>query len=335
LNLVIIDEPANLTKFNGLPHNSCPVIHSAEAGYKAIMQLHKEMKRCLKLKEDNPEEFDRLPTKVCFIDECVSFVSGAGSKEKSQLLAKAISLLLRMGRQAKIFLILATPNPSFDEMMCDLTPITSRMAFKVGKPQYSTTVLGLGGAEKLMGNGDLYFVSQKHTGLMYLKGAYITPDEITKVCDHFRTKWEGTAWDETYKFHIDTAYLQTDEKDIDDELTITPVAMAQDSDEKLFVKIIIWALGRKTVSGNAIDLTFNTGARQATRFLEKVYKSGIVGDAKVKLGRKVIPNALEDLSPEIKNLLERYGYTAEDINEAFDIHRVNSKAAHTMLNENL
>jgi len=319
LNLVIIDEPANLAQFNGLPHNSCPVIHNAESGFKAIMKQYKEMKCRFKLKEENPDEFKNLPTIVSPIDECVSLVGGL-NKQKSEILAKVISLLLRMGRHAKILLILATQNPSLDEMKCDLSPITSRLAFKVGKPHHSVTILGEGGAEKLLGNGEMYFISQKHPGHMYLKGAYISPEEIDKVCTHVCEKWENTAWDDSRKFIIDSADLQPEEDDIDDDLVIDTVETTQEIEDKLFSKIIIWTLSRETVAGNAIYLAFkdqDCGTRKADRFLERLCKYKIAGDAKAKQGRKVIPTCLNDLSDEVISFLNHHGYTTADIETAF------------------
>jgi S-DNA-T family DNA segregation ATPase FtsK/SpoIIIE len=112
LNLIIIDDPAELAQFSALPHLSCPVIHDMNDGYKVIMKVYAEMKRRQKLKVENPEEYCRLPVLVCFIDECVSLVVGAGTKQKSGQLADVISQLLRKGRHAKIHTVLATQNPA-------------------------------------------------------------------------------------------------------------------------------------------------------------------------------------------------------------------------------
>lgn len=313
VNLVFIDEPANLTQFAALPHLSCPVIHDVDAGFKVIINLHKEMKRRLKLKDENPEEFNFQPIIVCFIDECVSFVAGAG-KQKSQILADTISLLLRMGRHARIYMVLATQNSSLDEMKCDLSPVTSRIAFTCGKPINSVTLLGEGGAEKLSGKGELYFKSQKHSGLMYIKGALITSEEIEKVCEHVRAKYEEVEWDDRYKFIIDPASLLPDEDDIGDAPATGSTTTTQDIDDKTFAKIIMWTLGRETVSGNAINKAFkNVGERKAGSILKRLCKLGIVGEANVKLPRDVLPVCQEDLSPGIISLLKCHGYDPEHI----------------------
>ena len=313
VNILIIDEPANMAQFSMLPHLSCPVIHNTDAGYKAIMKVYVEMKRRQKLRVENPAELKRLPILICFIDECVSFVVGVG-KQKSRGLADFISLLLRLGRHVGIYLVLATQNSSLDEMKCDLNPVTSRIAFTCGKPTHSVTILGEGGAEKLSGKGELYFKSQNHSGLMYIKGANITSDEIEAVCNHIRTKYEDTEWDDRYKFTIDAASLQPDEEGIGDFTNIHSAAMMQKIDDKRFADIIMWSLEHETVSANAIKNAFASdkiGERKAKNFLEKLHSVGIVGEAKEKLGRKVLISCVEDLPDHVRCFLQRHNYRSE------------------------
>ena len=305
-NLIIIDEPVNFIQFTELPHLSCPVIHNVDVGYESIMSLHTEMKRRQKLKEDNPDVFKLQPIIVCFIDECVSFVVGVG-KKKSQNLAAVISLILRLGRHTKIYLVLATQNPALDEMKCDLSPITSRIAFTCAKPKDSVTILGEGGAEKLSGNGDMYFKSQKHSGLQYMKGADIRPNEVEKVCNHIRAKYETASWDNRYKFNINVASLKMSEEDTIYAPIINSVATALDNNDKIFAKIIMWTLNQKTVSGNAIHQAFKNfgiGQRKASEFLERLYKFGIVDEARVKNPRSVIPTTFESLHVETVKFLK-------------------------------
>jgi|GEM_PF-611779 len=312
VNLIIIDEPANMTQFANLPHLVCPVIYDAQAGYKMIMRLHAEMKRRHKLKEENPEEFNRLPKLVCLIDECVSFVSGISDNRASQSLATTISLILRMGRHAGIYLVLATQNPALDEMKCDLKSVSSRIAFKFSRHQDSVAILNESGAEKLPGIGDMYFKSQHHSGLMYLKGALIEKEEIAAVCDHIRTKYEETGWDDTYKFIVD---LNKPVENIGDSSFTRPTATAQEIEDALFAKIILWSLERETVSANAISIAFDdVSEREAKKFIERLYSLGVAGEPKGKLGRKVLVTCVEDLPDEVRTFLDRYIY-----NEGADV----------------
>jgi DNA segregation ATPase FtsK/SpoIIIE-like protein len=210
-------------------------------------------------------------------------------------------------------------------MKCDLKPVTSRIAFTCGMPSDSVTILGRGGAEKLSGNGDMYFISQKHSGLMYIKGADISSDEIIKVCEYIRVKYNETEWDDSFKFIIDATSLQSDEEEMDNMLDANLMATTKDIDDKQFAKIILWTLGRETVSANAIHLAFNNfdiGARLASRIIENLHSLGIVGDANGKQGRKVLPTCIDDLTENAIYILNNSGCATEDIKKAFDVKSI-------------
>jgi len=175
--------------------------------------------------------------------------------------------------------------------------------------------LGEGGADKLSGNGDMYFVSPKHEGFEYLKGAYNTPDEIDTVCDHVRSKYEKTEWDDSYKFVIDFDEFQ--QNAIEDGLIDNPANTEQDIENKLFAKIIMWTLKNDTVSARKIKDSFEIGWPNARLFLERLYKLKIVDVAYGKLARKVLSTCFEDLLPETVTFLARYAYTEESVRGIF------------------
>lgn len=318
VNLIIFDGAANLTQFDAIPHLSCPVIQDSDTGSLVIKALYEEMEKRITTKNEDIETFNKLPFIVCVLDEFVSFVSGIGDKQMACLLPDIISGLLRRGRHSKIHLVLAAQDPVIKDMKCDLGNATARLAFTCAKPHYSVTILGEGGAEKLSGNGEMYFKSPKHQGLQYIKGAYITPDEIRMVCDHIRTRYDEAKWDDSYKFVVDIEALRQAAV-VADIPVVTGAATTQDIDDKILAKIIKWTIERNTVSANAIDQAFkNIGARKASRIIDRLYKLGIAGEANGKLGRKVLPVCIEDLSSEVIDFLDRHGYTTDDIEKAFD-----------------
>jgi len=200
-------------------------------------------------------------------------------------------------------------------MRCDLKPITSRISYKAAKHQDSVTLLGECGAEKLLGKGEMYFKSQQHHEPMYLKGAVVTDDEIEAICSHIREKYGVVEWDRTYKFSIDVDSL---DETMGIELTDRRFATTQEIKDTLFSKIILWALGRETISGNQICKTFDTGERKSYKILERLHKLGIVSEANGRRRRKVLPTCVDDLLPTTVAFLEHYGYNMESIQEAFD-----------------
>jgi len=319
INLVLFDGALNLSYFDKLPHLSCPVIQDSETGFKAFMALKKEMERHILIK--NSDEFHKLPSIMLVIDESISFISGIGNSQMLKPLPEAISNILRRGRHAKIHIVLAAQDPTVKDMKCDIGNIISRIAFTCAKLNYSMTILGEPGAERLSGNGELYFKSPKHGGLKYLQGTYITPAEITKVVNYVRER--DQTYDDKYKFTIneeDFQYIEEDETDYSS--IVYPDTQKHDPNDKLLAHIIVWSLGRDSISRNAISDTFKIGWRRANGFIEKLYELGIVGDTYAKLARSVLIFQLEDLSSETVDFLGQHGYTSEDIQKAFDVRNV-------------
>lgn len=318
VNLIIFDGASDLTQFDGLPHLSCPVMQDNDAGFNAIIQLYKEMERRLSIK--NTEECSHLPIIVCVFDEFHALVSGIGNRQQSDELHEMLSGLLRRGRHVKLHMALAAQDPKEKDMKCAIGTITARLAFTCAKPHYSVNILGEGGAEKLSGEGEMYFASPKHTGLQYIKGAYIAPEEIDEVCDHIRTKYKEVEWDDSYKFKIDADILHRNAEGIYDGLVVSPVAASLNTDDRLFAKIITWTLGCKTISAQQITSTFTVGMGwpKANGFVERLHTLAIVGALQGRQPRSVIPTCIEDLSEEVMRFLTRQGYTEEDIQKVFD-----------------
>ena len=316
VNLIVFDGASNLMQFDGLPHLSCPIIQNSHAGFWAVKEGYKEMEERIEMKSKDIEAFNRQPHLIYVIDEFVSFISGIGDRTMAELLPYYLSQLLRRGRHAKIHLVMAAQDPVMKYMKCDIGNATARLAFTCAKPHYSVTILGEGGAEKLSGNGEMYFKSPKHTGLQYIKGAFISPDEINAVCDHIRAKYNEAKWDDSYKFNVDLSAFQY--TTLIDEPLATVAATMQDADDKLLAEILMWTFGRRTVSANAIHQAFVCGQRKAGRFLEVLQKFGVVDEAKEKNPRNVLPTCFECLCVEAVNFLNRYEHTYEDICNAFN-----------------
>lgn len=320
VNLIVFDGASNLTQFDELPHLSCPIIQDTDTAFRAVMALQEEMERRFIIKKENSEIFQRLPYIVCVWDESKSFISGIGSKRMAQQLPEIISNLMRLGRNAKIHMVLIAQDPLIKEMKCEIGNATARLAFTCANPNYSVTILGKGGAEKLSGNGEMYFKSPQHPGLQYIKGAFISTCEIEEVCNVICAEYEKTEWDKRFKFTVDTRNLSLTEENTINLLPANLVITQQDNDDKLFAEIIMWALGCKTISAQQITSTFTTrmGWPKANGFVEKLQAFGIVGSLLGRQPRAVIPTCIEDLSVEVMKFLACQGYTQEAIQKVFD-----------------
>ena len=322
LNLLIFDTGANdLTLFDGIPHLSCPVIKTPEAALEALRLLKIEMERRITLELTNYNEFRMLPRIVCIIDEFPALISGITDKQNLKLLIETISNLLRRGRHAKIHLVLAAQNPTALNMKIDLGPVTTRMAFKCAKRNFSETILGERGAEDLEGKGEMYIKSPNLDGIQRIQGVFISPLELKKTLLRLKINLSPSP-NSGHKFLISETDLHPTKTKINDTLANTPNSK-NEIDEELFSEIVIWALGRDLISCNAICDTFHIGWKRAKYFLELLRKFEIVGDLYEKLPRAILPMSLEDLSTETVKFLSKNGISVNDLADAIRKRKFN------------
>lgn len=313
VNLLLIDVGANdLMPFEGIPQLSCPVIRDTKTGLSALNALKIELERRIDLEISDNDEFKLLPRIVCVIDEFPALISGASDKQMLKSLTGTISSLLQRGRHAKIHVVLAAQNPTIQNMKIDLGNITARMALTCAKRNFSEIILGESGAENLSGKGDLFFKSPKYDGIQRIQGAFISPRELKQALLYLKIK-PFPSRNSEHMFVISEMDLQQTESEIGDDLINKPVITKQDIDNKLFAQLVIWALGRETISCNMICDTFHIGWKRANAFLNKLHNLEIAGDMYEKLPRAVLPRDIEDISAETMDFLSKSGVSVDDI----------------------
>lgn len=302
VNLLIFDVGANtLGVFNDIPHLSYPIVKDDEEGTYVIQKLAEEMEKRILLDED---ELRNLPAIVCVIDEYVSFINNINDKKKSKNIANNISNLIRRGRHAKIHMVISTQDPLLKNMKVDIGNITTRIAFRCAKYNNSIAILGESGAEKLSGNGTLLFKSDSYPHPIHIQGAYISDDEIVKLIGYVKAQ--------DYEFINKFVIPEWSAEEL-------PLQICENIDKvsgknKELAKIIMWALGCDKISAKQIMGNFSIGNR-AYEIVNQLCKLKLVAEQFAKQPRKVIPQCYEDLSPDVVNLLEQYGYEAAQIKE--------------------
>ncbi|OPZ87090.1 MAG: DNA translocase SftA [Firmicutes bacterium ADurb.Bin419] len=311
VNLLLFDMGAgDLAPFCDLPHLSHPIIKDTQTGVRVLTVLKQEMERRIEIK--NSAEFKLLPNIVCIIDEFPSFISEVIDKVELKALTETLSSLLRRGRHAKISIVLAAQDPTVKNMKCDISNITTRIAFACAKPQYSVTILGEGGAEKLNGQGNLLFKSRDFNGLRRAQGSYVSSRDIEKAlsCISYNQ-------DSRYKFEIKDSDIKQ-QTEMKNDLMINSAPSTSGNCDDLLAKIIIYALGLNSISCNVIEEIFRLGYRRASGYLNKLYQLNIIGDKHAKLPRPVLPIHYEDLSAEIISFLKKNGYSEEYIKKTLN-----------------
>ncbi|MEA3344407.1 MAG: DNA translocase FtsK 4TM domain-containing protein [Patescibacteria group bacterium] len=194
LRLILIDpKRVEFSVYSNLPHLLCPIIYNATQALNALKWLVKEMERRFDLLSEsktrnvysyNEKAFKNgtppLPFIVLIIDELADLMMAKGREIETEIVR-----LAQMARAAGIHLVVATQRPSV-EVITGLIKanITSRITFQVASQVDSRTVLDASGAEKLLGFGDMLYISANITKPKRVQGSYISEKEVKKIISH-------------------------------------------------------------------------------------------------------------------------------------------------------
>lgn len=300
VRLILFDIGADsLTVFKNVKHLYHPIVKDVEKGVIVLKSLVDEMDKRISLSED---ERRNLPFCVCIIDEFDDTVSSIENKEESKIFISSINSIIRRGRKAKIILILASHDPTSKNTKVKINGIMSRVVFKCASHYNSSSALGSTGAENLSGGGAMLFKAQDMNKPVLLQGSFITSAEIVEIL-----KNEPVGYD-----NIDMLDIK--------EIENTDIAfnsIAVEKDRKELADILFWVLGQVSVSVLQIQKKFKIGNR-AKEIMEMLHKMNIVTKKFANQPRTIIPTCIEKLSGEAVDLLEHYGYDAEQIREIFE-----------------
>lgn len=202
IKFIVVDpKRVELSVYNGIPHLLTPAITESDKAVNALKWAVAEMDRRYKLLAEagnrNIADYNaaselKLPYIVIIVDELADLMAVA-----QQDVEAAIVRLAQMARAVGIHLILATQRPSV-EVITGLIKanITSRVAFAVASQIDSRTIIDSSGAEKLLGNGDMLFVSAEFNKPKRVQGAYIGEQEVRKVVDFFKNQAGAVIYNE-------------------------------------------------------------------------------------------------------------------------------------------
>ncbi|PPE05771.1 DNA translocase FtsK [Williamsoniiplasma lucivorax] len=191
--LMIDPKKIELSLYSKIPHMIEPVIYDVESAIGSLAMIVHEMEVRYQKFQDasvrNIEGFnrkqmnaqDKLPFIVVIIDELADLMTNSNRK----IIEESIMRIAQMARAAGIHLVLATQRPSVDVITGTIkVNIPARIAFAVTTGADSRTILDAQGAEKLIGRGDMLFMSPGTSNLLRAQGAYLSDEEIENVV-HF------------------------------------------------------------------------------------------------------------------------------------------------------
>ncbi|MGM0873727.1 MAG: DNA translocase FtsK [Bacillota bacterium] len=284
VKLMMIDpKMVELNVYNGIPHLLAPVVTDPKKASQALKKVVNEMERRYELfshtgtrniegyneiiRRNNREEIAKqpeIPYIIVIVDELADLMMVASSDVED-----SITRLSQMARAAGIHLIIATQRPSVDVITGVIKAnIPSRIAFSVSSQTDSRTILDMGGAEKLLGRGDMLFLPVGASKPVRVQGAFLSDEEV----------------EQTVEFVIDQQKAQYQEEMIPSEVVETKSEVQDD----LYDDAVQLVADMQTASVSMLQRRFRIGYTRAARLIDAMEERGIVGPYEGSKPREVL-----------------------------------------------
>ena len=269
VRLIMIDpKVVELSSYNGIPHLMIPVVTDPRKAAGALNWAVQEMVNRYKTfaekgvrdmeryNEQVAEGENKLPQIVVIIDELADLMMVAPGDVED-----AICRLAQMARAAGIHLVIATQRPSVDVITGVIKAnIPSRIAFAVSSQTDSRTILDMGGAEKLLGRGDMLFYPSGSGKPKRVQGAFITEKEVEAIVSCIKSQNEGPQYNMKVLEEA-AADLDGEDSDFADELLPDAIEVVVDA-------------GQASIS--MIQRRLRVGYARAARLVDEMEVRGLV-----------------------------------------------------------
>ncbi|MGO0061655.1 DNA translocase FtsK [Brevibacillus fluminis] len=270
VKLMMIDpKMVELNVYNGIPHLLAPVVTDPRRASVALKKVVSEMERRYNLFAKNGsrniEMYNQmireqeghaaaLPYIVVIVDELADLMMVAPGEVED-----AICRLAQMARAAGIHLIIATQRPSVDVITGVIKAnIPSRIAFGVSSMADSRTILDMGGAEKLLGRGDMLYLPMGASKPTRVQGAFVSDKEVEEVVRFVKEQQEATYQSEMIP-----------EETEEENKTVV--------DDDLFDQAVQIVAEGQTASASLLQRRLRIGYTRAARLIDIMEAKGIVG----------------------------------------------------------
>ncbi|MET0958829.1 MAG: DNA translocase FtsK [Psychrobacillus psychrotolerans] len=285
VKMMMIDpKMVELNMYNGIPHLLAPVVTDPRKASQALKKIVSEMERRYELfshtgtrnmqgynehidrwNEENEEKHPKLPFIVVIVDELADLMMVASSDVED-----SITRLAQMARAAGIHLIIATQRPSVDVITGIIKAnIPSRIAFAVSSAIDSRTILDMGGAEKLLGRGDMLFLPAGSSKPVRVQGAFLSDAEVERIVDFVIEQQKANYQDEMIPDEVQESAEQLDRDELYDDVVQLVTEM-------------------QTASVSLLQRRFRIGYSRAARIIDQLELSGVVGPYEGSKPRQVL-----------------------------------------------
>lgn len=284
VKLMLIDpKVVELSVYNGIPHLRTEVVTDMKKAQGTLNWAVREMEARYQLfagaKVRNIEGYNKMypdkkmPYILLIVDEFADLMNVA-AKEVEVLIQR----LTQKARAAGIHLILATQRPSADVITGVIkSNIPSRIAFMVESGLNSRIILDEGGAESLLGKGDMLFKQAGALSTVRIQGAFISDEEVEDVVNYVRAECIRQESHVVYE-PIDLSIPEKTEKE--EEMVEVQDDLMPEASE--------WVLDTKRASVSALQRRFRIGYTRAGRLMDTMERLGIVGPAEGAKPRDIL-----------------------------------------------
>ena len=308
VKLIMVDpKVVELSVYNGIPHLLIPVVTDPK---KASAALHwgvsemedryrkfadynvRDLKGYNKKIETMPvpegeEAPKKMPQIVIIVDELADLMMVAPGEVED-----AICRLAQLARAAGIHLIIATQRPSVNVITGLIKAnMPSRIAFSVSSSVDSRTILDMGGAEKLLGKGDMLYKPQDYQKPARLQGSFVSDKEVSDVVAYLKDHYGENAYDPDIEKRIHTVSLDGGS-----------AAGGGDNRDNYFVEAGKFIIEKDKASIGMLQRVLKIGFNRAARIMDQLADAGVVGPEEGTKPRKVLMSM-----EQFENYLEEHG----------------------------
>lgn len=302
VKMIMIDpKRVELVGYNGIPHLLVPVVTDVKKAGGALNWAIAEMDNRYKLFADNmvtnlasynelmEENYrngggtgecpDRLPQILIIVDELNDLMMTANSKD----IEAAICRLTQLARACGIHVILATQRPSVNVITGTIKAnIPTRIAFSVSSLVDSRTIIDQGGAEKLLGKGDMLFYPQGYAKPVRLQGAYVSDGEVAQVVKFIKEQFKEYKYSDAVSRHIDSnsegGNAQPEEQN----------QSSGNGRDEYFYKAGQFIIEKNRASIGVLQRVYQIGFNRAARIMDQLAEAGVVGPEEGTKPRKIL-----------------------------------------------
>lgn len=295
VKLLLVDpKKVELSLYNGVPHLLAPVVTDPRKASLALMKIVSEMENRYNLftdtktkniasyndyidkrNKESGSNIDKMPYIVVIIDELADLMMVAAKEVEDSIMR-----ITQMARASGIHLIVATQRPSTDVVTGIIKAnIPSRISFAVSSNVDSRTILDMGGAEKLLGKGDMLFLPMGENIPIRVQGSFIHEDELKRIID-FTIKQQKAKYDNKL-LEIETrgAPPETDEEEYEDPL---------------YNDVVDFAVKTGKISASLIQRKYRLGYNRAARIIDLLEERGVIGPSNGSKPREVLVKLKEE-----------------------------------------